>query len=72
MDTPVSSRLGTERLTRAALDEHSRRLRRAEDNDVLIGDGRRLIVRSPNGHFWNITVDDAGVIAATDMGAEAP
>jgi hypothetical protein len=61
-----------ERRARAALDDHEQRLRQAEDNDVLIGDGRRLIVRSPNGHFWNLTVNNAGVISATDMGTTVP
>jgi hypothetical protein len=69
---PISSQLGTERQTRAAIDEHDRKLKRLERDDVLIGDGKRLIVRSPNGHFWNITVDDTGLIAATDLGASAP
>jgi hypothetical protein len=57
-----------DRQTRNALSDHDRRLRRNADEDVIIGDGRRLIVRSPNGHFWNITVDNAGAITAIDMG----
>jgi hypothetical protein len=64
----ISNQLDTERSTRAAIADHDRRIRKATDEDVIIGDGRRLIIRSPNGHFWNITVSDAGVIAATDMG----
>jgi hypothetical protein len=68
MSAGISNRLGDERATRAVLAEHDRRLRRAENEDVIIGDGRRLILRSPNGHFWNVTVSNAGVLSATDMG----
>jgi hypothetical protein len=39
-----------------------------DDDDVILGDGRRLILRSPNGHFWNVTVDNLGALTATDMG----
>lgn len=57
-----------DRQTRAALADHDRRLRHATDDDVIMGDGRRLILRSPNGHFWNVTVDNAGALSAVDMG----
>jgi hypothetical protein len=68
MSAGISNRLGDERATRAALAEHDRRLRRAENEDVIIGDGKRLILRSPNGHFWSVTVDDLGALSTTDMG----
>ena len=70
MAGPPSNEL--DRQTRAAFADQSRRIRKATDDDVIIGDGRRLIVRSPNGHFWSITVSDAGVIAATDLGTTVP
>jgi hypothetical protein len=63
-----SNRLNDERSIRAATDGLARRLKQAENNDVIIGDGRRLILRSPNGHFWNVTVGDTGTLTATDMG----
>lgn len=67
-----SFRTGDDRQTRNVLDNHERRLSRVELSDVLMGDGRRLFLRSPNGHYWNITVSDAGALSATDMGATAP
>jgi hypothetical protein len=57
-----------DRQTRAKFADQDRRLRQAVEDDVIIGDGRRLIIRSPNGHFWNIGVSDAGAITVTDMG----
>jgi hypothetical protein len=57
-----------ERRNRAAIDDLDRRLGRVETGDVRIEAGRRLFVRSPNGHYWNITVDNAGTITATDVG----
>lgn len=63
-----SNRLNDERSIRAAVDANARRLSQAENNDVIMGDGRRLILRSPNGHFWNITVGDTGTLTAVDMG----
>lgn len=39
----------------------------------LIGRWRRvenvgLILKSPSGHFWRVTVGDTGVLATTDLG----
>jgi hypothetical protein len=48
-----------------------RRIRKATDDDVIIGDGRRLLIRSPNGHFWSITVRRRA-LSATDMGTTLP
>ena len=59
---------GIDRRTRAAFADQQRLLRKATDDDVMIGDGRRLIIRSPNGHFWSIGVSDAGALTVTDMG----
>lgn len=46
--------------------------RRQAGSDVVIADDRRLILRSPNGHFWALTVGDTGTLAATDLGTEPP
>lgn len=61
-------RLRDERQVRAAIEEQERRRRQAQQEDVRIENGRRLILRSPNGNFWSITVDDAGALTATDLG----
>ena len=45
-------------------------LRLVADEDVRIDGGRRLVLRSPDGHYWSITVDSAGVLLSTDLGAE--
>lgn len=63
---------GFDRRSRVALSDQERRLRRAEVADLLVGDGRRLIIRSPNGHFWNVTIDDAGALVTADLGTTAP
>lgn len=35
--------------------------------DVELGPNERVIVRSPNGMRWAITVNDAGVISAAGL-----
>lgn len=37
-------------------------------NDIIINDERYLMIRSPNGHYWAISVSDAGVVSAVDKG----
>ena len=51
------------------LDETDRSRSREKREDVVIEDPRRLFLRSPNGTYFGITVSDAGVITATNMGA---
>ena len=36
--------------------------------DVVILDGRRFILLSPGGNFWEVTIDNAGVLQTTDLG----
>jgi hypothetical protein len=59
---------GEPRRGRAALDDLDRRLSRLEAGDVRIEGSRRLFLRSPNGHFWSVGVDNAGALTLTDMG----
>ncbi|WP_294138345.1 hypothetical protein [Sphingomonas sp.] len=54
---------------RQRLDETDRSRSREKREDVVIEDPRRLFLRSPNGTYFGITVSDAGVITATNMGA---
>lgn len=56
-------------------DEQEQRLRRLEQRgsrdgqeDVVIDYNRRLMLRSPNGHYWAVTVDNAGALSTVDMG----
>jgi hypothetical protein len=68
----MSGRDEMSRRERITLTDQERRLTRAELSDVLIGDGKRLILRSPDGHFWQLDVDNAGVLATTDLGTTTP
>lgn len=65
----MSGRIDNERSLRSRLEQQDRRLARSEREDVIVDLERRLLVRSPNGTFWSITVDDLGAISATSMGA---
>jgi len=38
------------------------------DEDVIIV-ANRLILRAPNGNFWAVTINDAGALSATNLGA---
>jgi hypothetical protein len=38
------------------------------DSDTVIETPRRLMLRSPDGHYWALTVSNAGVLGAVDMG----
>lgn len=31
-----------------------------------------LILQSPSGHFWRVSVDDVGALSTTDLGDELP
>lgn len=57
-----------ERQLRNEFDRQNRRQRDTEQGHVIIEDPRRLLLRSPNGHYWSIGVTDAGVLTATDVG----
>ena len=61
-----------DRQTRAAFADQDRRIRQAVNNDIIIGDGKRLFIRSPSGHFWQIGMTDAGAVTVTDMGTSNP
>jgi hypothetical protein len=45
-------------------------LRLAADEDVRVDGGPRLLLRSPDGHYWSITVDNAGALVTTDVGTD--
>jgi hypothetical protein len=64
----TGSTMGDEHRTRAAVDDLDRRLSQQETADVRIEAGRRLVLRSPNGHFWSVGVDNLGALTTTDLG----
>ena len=54
--------------TEKTADRAAQQAQRALEGDVVAVDPRRLILRSPDGHFWSVTVDDAGVLGTVDLG----
>ena len=50
------------------LDVSERERELADTADLLVDGDRRLILRSPSGHYWQITVGDDGTLATTDLG----
>ena len=36
--------------------------------DVVVETPRRLMLRSPDGHYWALTVSNAGALGTVDMG----
>lgn len=55
-------------LLKSRVDRAERASSDADQTDVVIEYPRRLMLRSPNGHFWAIGVDNAGALTTTDMG----
>ncbi|HEV2078706.1 MAG TPA: hypothetical protein VGR19_02250 [Allosphingosinicella sp.] len=43
-------------------------VRRIEEGDVILENGRRALIRSANGTYWSVTVTDAGVLQTTNVG----
>lgn len=42
-------------------------MNRKKLQDVELGPGERLIIRSPNGNRWVLTVSNAGAVSATAL-----
>jgi hypothetical protein len=57
---------------RASLTQAERDRRRDIEADQLFEHPRRLILRSPDGHYWQLSVDDTGTLATTDLGTDVP
>jgi hypothetical protein len=42
-------------------------------SDVVVDDAAKgIVLKSPNNHYWRLTVDDAGNLMAEDVGLEKP
>jgi hypothetical protein len=39
---------------------------------IVMGLDQKLIIRSPNGHYWEVGVSDLGAITTTDLGTGNP
>jgi hypothetical protein len=57
-----------QRRHRQQLEGQRRDIKDALEGDVVIDGNRRLMLRSPNGHYWALSVGNTGTLAATDVG----
>jgi hypothetical protein len=55
---------------RQRADESDRARARDLQNDVVIDGPRRLLLRSPGGTYFAVTVSDAGVLSTVNMGSK--
>lgn len=67
MSSFADNQRDTNRLRQRA-DETDRARSREKGEDVVIEDPRRLFLRSPNGTYWQIGVNDAGALTTINMG----
>lgn len=49
--------------------EQTDRSNQKMDEDIIVVT-RRLILRSPDGHYWSVKVDNAGALGTTDLGTK--
>jgi len=43
------------------------------EGDVIVDSlSRGLVVKSPNGHYWRISISNSGVISGADLGLSKP
>ncbi len=41
--------------------------------DVIVDDATKgLVLKSPDGHYWRVLVDNAGALSQTDLGTTKP
>ena len=41
--------------------------------DLLVDDNTKgLILQSPDGHYWRVTISNAGALTTTDLGTDKP
>lgn len=55
---------------RQRADQTDRERTRDLKSDVVIEDPRRLFLRSPDGTYFALSIDNAGVLSATNMGPD--
>lgn len=41
-------------------------------NDAVYEAGVGVVLQSPDGHFWRLSVDNAGAVSTTDLGTDKP
>ncbi len=62
--------INNERQLRAELEDTKRKQMRLENEDQVVEFPRRLLLRSPNGTYFAITVDNAGALSAINVGTK--
>lgn len=53
---------------RQRLDQLDRAREKDAQSDIIVEFPRRLLIRSPDGHYWAVTANNSGVLVTTDMG----
>lgn len=41
-------------------------------SDVAFENGVGVVLQSPDGHYWRLSVDNTGTLATTDLGTDRP
>lgn len=72
MTSQRSQPIPDQRALERALSDMRAEMRRLAESDVLASGDRRLVLRSPDGHFWSVTVGDDGALSTVDLGTSAP
>ena len=55
---------------RRDVEKISRERRRDSKSATVIADDRPLYIRSPDGNYWSLKIDNAGVLSATSVGTQ--
>lgn len=53
-------------------EQMQQRTRQLEEGHIIIEAPKGLYLRSPNGHFWQLTASDGGALALIDAGTVRP
>lgn len=52
---------------------HMLNVARDGSDDVIVDqDDKGVVLQSPDGHFWRITVNNSGVLSTADLGTTKP
>lgn len=51
-------------------EDGARKARRLGEDHVVIESPRKLLLRSPNGHYWDVQISNAGTVTLVDIGTE--
>lgn len=43
-----------------------------EQNIVIDNSASGLVLKSPNGHYWQVKINNSGVLTQTDLGINKP